>query len=41
MGGDEASVEPRLLVQLVWGCPFEYGDVCETVREHTLDLAES
>lgn len=35
------ALNPGSFVELVWGCPFEYGDVCETVREHTLDLAES
>lgn len=34
------DVNPGSLVQLVWGYPFGYGDICETVREHTLEMTE-
>lgn len=35
------EVNPGSLVQLVWGYPFGYGDVCETVKEYTLEMTES
>lgn len=40
MGGDTATIEPRILSPACLGYPLEYGEVCETVREHTVELAD-